>query len=54
MELATYFEANYAAEPVGLRQLFEASVGLKLATTREIWLDAGVLLSPYGCEGTTW
>lgn len=47
----TYFEANYAAEPQGLRHLFEASVGIKLAATQDIWLDAGILPSPYGYEG---
>ncbi len=47
----TYFEANYAAEPQGLRNLFETSVGVKLSASRDIWLDVGVLPSPYGYEG---
>lgn len=46
----TYMNANYAAEPGTLRNLVEANVGVRLSRTKEIWLDAGVLGSPYTNE----
>ncbi len=49
--VGTYFDDNYAAEPAGLRMLYEASAGIRLHRTRAVWLDLGVLPSPYGYEG---
>lgn len=46
----TYMNANYAAEPGSLRNIVEGSAGVKLSKTKEIWLDAGVLGSPYTNE----
>lgn len=46
----SYMNANYAAENGGFRNLVEASVGFKLFKKRNIWLDAGVLPSPYTNE----
>lgn len=46
----TYMNANYAAEPGTLRNLVEANVGVRLSRTKQIWLDAGVLGSPYTNE----
>lgn len=46
----TYMNANYAAEPQSLKNLVEANVGIKLSKTKEIWLDAGVLGSPFTNE----
>lgn len=46
----TYMNANYATEPGSLRNLVEANVGVRLSRTKEIWLDAGVLGSPYTNE----
>lgn len=46
----TYMSANYAREPVGLRNLVEANVGVLLHAKRKIWLDAGILGSPYTNE----
>jgi hypothetical protein len=46
----TYMNANYAAEPGSLRHIVEGNVGVKLSRTKEIWLDAGVLGSPYTNE----
>ncbi len=43
----TYMNANYAAETGSLKNLLEASVGIKL---KKIWLDIGVLGSPYTNE----
>ena len=47
----TYMQANYAAEPEGFRYLFETNAGVRLNAKRSIWLDAGVLPSPFGFEG---
>jgi len=49
--VGTYFDDTYAAEPAGLRMLYEASAGIRLHRTRAVWLDLGVLPSPYGYEG---
>lgn len=46
----TYMRANYAAESAGLRQLFEANVGLRLSDTHDVWLDVGVMPSHIGVE----
>jgi hypothetical protein len=46
----TYMNANYAAERVTLRHLLEANVGVKLSKKRSIWLDVGVIGSPYTNE----
>lgn len=46
----TYMADNYASEPLALRNLVESSVGYKLSTKKEIWLEAGVLGSPYTNE----
>lgn len=45
----TYMAANYAAEPAELRYLVDAYGGLRLH--KGIWLDAGILPSPFGYEG---
>lgn len=46
----TYMRANYAAEPHGLRNIYEANAGLKLSDTSELWLDIGVMPSHIGFE----
>jgi len=46
----TYMNANYAAEKVTLRNILEANVGVKLFRNKNIWLDAGVIGSPYTNE----
>ncbi|NJO01090.1 MAG: outer membrane beta-barrel protein [Bacteroidia bacterium] len=45
----TYMNANYANEEGVLKNLLEASVGVRLV--KNIWLDAGILPSPYTNEG---
>jgi len=47
----SYMQANYAAEPEGFRYIFEANAGLRLSAKHNLWLDAGVLPSPFGYEG---
>ncbi len=46
----TYMNANYADEPGSLRFLHEANAGVRLSQKGEIWLDAGVIGSPYTHE----
>lgn len=46
----TYMNANYAAEPGVLKNIFEANVGVRLSKHRNLWLDAGILPSHIGFE----
>lgn len=46
----TYMNANYDSEPGTLRNIVEASAGVKLSKTKDVWLEAGVLGSPYTNE----
>jgi hypothetical protein len=44
----TYAQYNLAAEPSGLKYIYEANMGVQLSATRNLWLDAGVLPSHLG------
>jgi len=46
----TYMNANYAAERMTLKNIIEANVGVRLLRHKDIWLDVGVLPSPYTNE----
>lgn len=46
----TYMNANLAAEPGVLRNIFEANAGVKLSKNSETWLDAGIFGSHIGFE----
>lgn len=46
----TYMQANYANEDAGFKNLVEASAGVALSKKKGIWLDAGILGSPYTNE----
>jgi hypothetical protein len=46
----TYMNANYSAEPGGLKNIFEANTGIKLIKKKDIWLDAGIFASHIGFE----
>lgn len=46
----SYMNANYAAEEGLLKALYEATGAVKLAKKKELWLEAGVLSSPYSSE----
>lgn len=46
----TYTNANLAAEPGVLKQIFEANAGVKLSKKKNIWLDAGIFASHIGFE----
>jgi hypothetical protein len=47
----TYMKANYASEPNILKYLVEANIGYKVWDKKNIWIDAGILSSPYSTEG---
>ncbi len=46
----SFMNANYATETGTLKDLLEARVGIKLSEKKEIWIDAGVLGSPFTNE----
>ncbi|MGF1922810.1 MAG: porin [Bacteroidia bacterium] len=46
----TYTNANLAAEPGVLKNIFEANAGVKLSKTQNLWLDAGIFSSHIGFE----
>lgn len=46
----TYANANLAAEPGVLKNIFEANAGVKLSKTANLWVDAGIFSSHIGFE----
>ena len=46
----TYMNGNYASERQTLQNILEANVGIKVFKNKDIWLDAGVINSPYTNE----
>ncbi len=46
----TYANANLAAEPGVLKNVFEANAGVKLSKTANLWLDGGIFSSHIGFE----
>ncbi|MFZ6024429.1 MAG: porin [Bacteroidota bacterium] len=46
----TYMNANLAAEPGILKNIFEANAGVKIAKTSNLWIDAGIFASHIGFE----
>ena len=44
----TYANANLAAEPGVLKNIFEANGGFKLSKTSNLWIDAGIFASHIG------
>jgi hypothetical protein len=46
----TYMNANYSSESGTLKHFIEANGGYKLSKNKNIWLDAGILGSPYTNE----
>ena len=46
----TYANANLAAEPGVLKNVFEANVGVKVSQTKDLWVDAGIFASHIGFE----
>lgn len=46
----TYINANYAAEPGVLKNIYEGNVGVKISKNDNLWLDAGIFASHIGFE----
>ena len=46
----TYANANLAAEPGVLRNVFEANAGVKISKSKNVWVDAGIFASHIGFE----
>lgn len=46
----TYANANLAAEPGVLKNVYEANAGLKISAKKNLWVDAGVFASHIGFE----
>jgi len=46
----TYMNANYAAEPGVIKNIYEANVGIKFSKKKNLWLDAGIMPSHIGFE----
>jgi len=46
----TYANANLAAEPGTLQNVYEANAGVRLSKTANLWLDAGIFASHIGFE----
>lgn len=47
----TYANANLAAEPGVIKNIYEANGGVRLHKFRDLWLDAGIFESHIGPEG---
>ena len=48
--LGTYTNANLAAEPGLLKNIYEANAGINLSSKKQIWLEGGVFMSHIGFE----
>lgn len=48
----TYVTSNLVNESDGLKNIYEANVGVKLSPTKEVWLDVGIMPSHIGFEST--
>jgi hypothetical protein len=46
----TYINANYANEPGSLKNIVEGSVGLRPFRNKNIWIDGGIIGSPFTPE----
>lgn len=46
----TYANANLAAEPGVLKNVYEANAGIRLSSSKNLWVDAGIFASHIGFE----
>ena len=46
----TYMNANYAAEPGLLKNIYEGNVGVRISKNKNLWIDAGIFSSHIGFE----
>jgi hypothetical protein len=49
----TYMNANLAAEPGVLKNIYEANAGIKISKKNDLWIDAGIMPSHIGFESAT-
>ncbi|MCU7548933.1 porin [Chitinophagaceae bacterium LB-8] len=50
LAVGTYMNANYAAEPGVLKNIYEANAGYKLNRNQNLWFDIGIMPSHIGWE----
>lgn len=50
LAVGTYMNANYAAEPGVLKNIYEANAGYKLSPKNNLWFDIGIMPSHIGFE----
>lgn len=50
IQAGTYANDNYSSEPLTIKNIFEANVGVSLNKKNTIWLDAGIFGSHLGFE----
>jgi hypothetical protein len=50
LAVGSYMNANYAAEPGVLKNVYEANAGVKISKNHSLWLDAGIMPSHIGFE----
>lgn len=48
--VGSYMNANYAAEPDVLKNIYEGNVGFKISKKHDLWIDAGIFSSHLGFE----
>lgn len=50
LAVGTYMNANYAAEPGVLKNIYEANAGFRISKEHDLWVDAGLFSSHIGFE----
>lgn len=50
MAAGSYMNANYAAEPGVLKNIYEANAGIKISKKKNLWIDGGIMPSHIGFE----
>lgn len=48
--VGSYMNANYAAEPDVLKNIYEGNMGFKISKKHDLWIDAGIFSSHLGFE----
>ena len=46
----TYMNSNYSSEQGSLKNIIEANAGIKISKKKNVWIDAGIIGSPYTNE----
>lgn len=50
LAVGSYMNANLAAEPGVLKNIFEANIGVKISKKKNLWINAGIFASHIGFE----